>query len=346
LVLENKMRPKISVIIPAYKTAPYLRRCLDSICGQTLREIEILCINDASPDNALEIMREYALRDQRITVIDFSRNRGVSAARNAAMAIADGEYLGFVDSDDAVEPDFYEKLYAKAVETGALITKGVMLIIAEDGGTRRESINERIRENRLHFTHQWITAIYQTEFIRKNGINCPLGITNGEDVAFLLKAVALTPSVATVDDVCYCYYRRSGSAHSDKLGHERFLTVLKSYEDVVAFINTREVTPQDYGAILWHCLLLCCGEFLQSRAYPEDEKRASLACAETAIKLYRSCNCNYREILDSRLAVRFPACGKYLLMGDVGGLADYLLRLPAQRIAAGLRARLAAAKEQ
>jgi glycosyltransferase involved in cell wall biosynthesis len=292
-------------------------------------------------------MCEYALRDQRITVIDFSRNRGVSAARNAAMAIAGGEYLGFVDSDDAVEPDFYEKLYAKAVETGALITKGVLLRIAEDGGTRWESINESVRENRLHFVYQWTTAIYQTEFIRKNGINCPLGITNNEDDAFLHKAVALAPGVATVDDACYCYYRRSGSAHSDKLVHERFLAVLKSYEDVIAFINTREVTPQDYGAILWYCLS-CCNELLSSRAYPEDEKRASLACAETAIKLYRSRK--YQEISDAMLAARFPDCGKYLLMGDVGGLADYLLRrlheTQAQRIAAELRARLAAAKEQ
>jgi glycosyltransferase involved in cell wall biosynthesis len=344
---RSKIRPKVSVIIPAYKTAPYLRRCLDSVCGQTLREIEILCVNDASPDNALEIMCEYAACDHRMTVIDFSHNRGVSAARNAAIGMAGGEYLGFVDSDDAIEPDFYEKLYAKAAETGALIAKGVLLRISEDGDTRLKLINEKVRENRFHFTYQWTTAIYQTEFIRKNSINCPLDVIVGQDIVFLLKAVALVSDVVTVDDACYCYYRRHDSADSNKLNYEKFLSVLKAYEDIVAFINTCEVTPEDYSAVFWQRLLRC--EELLPRTYSKDAERAFLACAETMIKLY--CSCKYREALDARLAARFSAWHKYLLMGDAGGLADYL-RLPkpsarkpsAREIAAALRCRLAAAK--
>jgi glycosyltransferase involved in cell wall biosynthesis len=336
------MQTKISVIIPAYKTAPYLRRCLDSVCGQTLREIEIFCINDASPDNALEIMREYAARDHRMTVVDFSHNRGVSAARNAAIGMAGGEYLGFVDSDDAIEPDFYEKLYTRAIETGALITKGVMLRISEDGDTCWEFINEKIRENRFHFASQWTTAIYQTEFIRNNGISCPLGVISGEDIVFLLKAVALVSDVVTVDDACYCYYRRHDSANSDKLNYEKILSKLKANEDIIAFINTCEITPEDYSVVFWRCLLRCKG--LPPKAYPEDAERTFLACAETMIKLYRSCK--YREVLDARFAVRFLAFHKYLLMGDAGGLADYL-RLGnnlTREIAVALRYHLAAAK--
>jgi glycosyltransferase involved in cell wall biosynthesis len=82
---DQTTRPKVSVIIPIYNTAPYLRRCLDSVCGQTLRDIEIICVNDGSTDNSLDILNEYAAKDKRIRVLSFSKNRGAGAARNAGI---------------------------------------------------------------------------------------------------------------------------------------------------------------------------------------------------------------------------------------------------------------------
>lgn len=102
--------PKISVIIPAYKTAEYIPACLDSVLAQTLTDIEIICINDGSPDNALEIFHSYAKRDKRIRVMT-QKNSGICAARNRAIAAAHGEYIFPLDSDDMIAPNCLEFLY-------------------------------------------------------------------------------------------------------------------------------------------------------------------------------------------------------------------------------------------
>lgn len=99
----------ISVIIPVYNTAQYLSRCLDSVLNNTYRELEVICINDGSPDNSLEILNDYARKDCRMKVID-QKNAGVSAARNRGMDAATGEYIAFVDSDDWVHPQYFELL--------------------------------------------------------------------------------------------------------------------------------------------------------------------------------------------------------------------------------------------
>lgn len=103
--------PLISVIVPVYKVEPYLRRCLESICGQSYRNLEILCVDDGSPDNSIDILREFAQKDNRIRVIR-KPNGGLSSARNAALDIAQGEWVTGVDSDDWLEPGIYEKAVA------------------------------------------------------------------------------------------------------------------------------------------------------------------------------------------------------------------------------------------
>lgn len=100
---------KISVIVPVYKVEPYLRKCLDSILGQTYRDLEIVLVDDGSPDNCGAICDEYAAGDERIKVIH-KENGGLSSARNAALDIVTGDYIGFVDSDDWVELDMFEYL--------------------------------------------------------------------------------------------------------------------------------------------------------------------------------------------------------------------------------------------
>lgn len=99
--------PKVSVILPVYNVKNYLVQCLDSICQQTLHELEIICVDDGSSDGSADILREYANRDSRIRILS-QRNAGAGAARNAGMDIAQGEYLSFLDSDDFFEPDMLE----------------------------------------------------------------------------------------------------------------------------------------------------------------------------------------------------------------------------------------------
>ena len=99
----------ISVIIPVYNTADYLPRCLDSILNNTYRNLEVICINDGSRDNSLEILNAYSEKDSHVRVIN-QENGGISAARNNAMDLASGEYIAFVDSDDWVHSHYFEVL--------------------------------------------------------------------------------------------------------------------------------------------------------------------------------------------------------------------------------------------
>ncbi len=107
------MKPKISIVIPVYNVESYLKQCLDSALGQTLREIEIICVNDGSPDHSHAILEEYAAKDPRMIVIQ-QQNQGLSGARNTGMAHVSGEYILFLDADDWLEVDCCEKSYAIA----------------------------------------------------------------------------------------------------------------------------------------------------------------------------------------------------------------------------------------
>lgn len=111
-----------SIIVPCYKVEKYLPRCLDSLVNQTLDNIEIICINDGSPDRCINILNDYKNRyPDKIVVID-KENEGVWRGRFDAISIAKGEYIGFVDSDDYVEPEFAEKLYHTAIKNNADIS--------------------------------------------------------------------------------------------------------------------------------------------------------------------------------------------------------------------------------
>ena len=175
--------PKISIIVPCYNAEKFLPRCLDSLVNQTLPDIEIICVNDASPDNGIAILRDYEARYPNIRVIDLKENVRQGGARNRGMEIARGEYIGFVDSDDWVEPDMYEKLYTKAKETRADFVccdydeikpdKTVLRTVYTNEnikGLVKESDRKKLIENSLGVV--W-NGIYKTETLNKYSIRFP-----------------------------------------------------------------------------------------------------------------------------------------------------------------------------
>lgn len=109
------MLPKISIIIPIYNVEKYIHRCLDSVLNQTLKNIEIILVDDKSPDNCPKICDEYALKDQRIIVIHKEKNEGLGLARNSGLNIAKGDFVAFIDSDDFIDHNMYEELYKYAI---------------------------------------------------------------------------------------------------------------------------------------------------------------------------------------------------------------------------------------
>ncbi len=105
--------PKVSIIIPVYNVEKYLQRCLDSVVNQTLKDIEIICVNDGSTDNSAIILEEFSKKDERIKIVN-QKNGGLSRARNTGLEHSNGDYIGFLDSDDWIDLDYYEKLHDAA----------------------------------------------------------------------------------------------------------------------------------------------------------------------------------------------------------------------------------------
>lgn len=145
---KSKQTVKVSVIVPCYNVEKYLPRCLNSLVRQTLKDIEIICINDGSPDNCLEILRDYENKFPSIIKIIDKRNEGVWRGRQDAIALASGEYIGFVDSDDYVDPSFCEELYNAAKNDNSDISVCGFYRVDADTGKR---ISEEMTDKRDPF---------------------------------------------------------------------------------------------------------------------------------------------------------------------------------------------------
>ena len=239
--------PKVSVIVPVYNVEKFLPRCLDSIINQTLKDIEIICINDGSPDNCLSILEDYAKKDSRIRIIN-QENSGPSVSRNKGILMAQGEYIGFVDSDDWLDPDFYEKLYAAAKESDADIAACGIKVYRKYSRvnymlkyTKEHCVNDLERKLYLcdvpETCNVW-NKIYRTTFIKNNNIEFEVGINFGEDVSFTVEALYYSGNLVIVPATLYNYERRNVNSivktKSDKLRrdsehvHNRMSDFLKS----------------------------------------------------------------------------------------------------------------------
>lgn len=209
---------KVSIIVPVYNVEKYLRKCLDSLINQTLKDIEIICVNDGSKDNSPKILEEYAKKDNRIIVIN-QENAGLSVARNSGIDIAKGEYIGFVDSDDWVDLDFFEKLYYSATSNDTDIAVGG--IIRVTGIKKKKFLNfekETITDNtNLKFelcdvpekSYVW-NKIYKTAKLKEIGLEFEKGIFY-EDCIFTPQALFYLGKIVTVPNIYYYYLRRGNS---------------------------------------------------------------------------------------------------------------------------------------
>ncbi|MCQ2752179.1 MAG: glycosyltransferase [Coriobacteriales bacterium] len=148
MVKADKYSPIISIIVPCYKVEKYLPACLDSLFSQTLKDIEVIAINDGSPDNCLKILKEYKKRERERLVIINKINEGTWAGRRDGLKIARGQYIGFLDSDDTAEPTMFEDLYACALVNDADITVCGFRRINEE---KNKVISEEFTKARSNF---------------------------------------------------------------------------------------------------------------------------------------------------------------------------------------------------
>ncbi len=202
--------PKISVIIPCYNTAKYLPECMNSIFAQTLSDIEILCIDDGSTDNTLELLKQYAARDNRIRVFS-QENQGAGAARNVGLAHAMGEFLAFMDPDDFY-PDAgtLELLYTKAREHNVAICGGIFGLL-EPGATACTPQPEDLFKTESvvpYSKYQWdwgfTRYIYRRELIARHDLKFPK-LRHFEDPVLFVRAMHYAGKFCALPQVTYVY---------------------------------------------------------------------------------------------------------------------------------------------
>lgn len=208
----------ISIIVPVYKVEPYLDKCVSSIVNQTYKNLEIILVDDGSPDNCPEMCDEWTKKDSRIRVIH-KPNGGLSDARNAGMAVASGEFIGFVDSDDRIAPDMYEYLYRHLTEDDSdIATCGVQMVRDDDTHPRMLTCDGSCilsREDAMQaiINESWLKQpvwykLYKTELVRD--IPFPVGKYH-EDVFWSYQAVGRAKRVSVSDHIGYYYLQRGGS---------------------------------------------------------------------------------------------------------------------------------------
>ncbi len=223
---------KVSIIVPVYNVEKYLERCLNSLINQTLKEIEIICINDGSKDNSLKILERYSQKDNRIIIID-KKNEGQSIARNIGIEKASGEYIGFVDSDDWIDLNYYKSLYNSVKKFNADIgvtgiirlhkfNKKVHLKIEKEYTT--EDFAEKLELCDIpDLSYAW-NKIYKLEKIKKYNLKFKEGIIY-EDVIFTPEVIFKLGKLVTVPKINYYYWRNTNSTvtqRSEKAKQDSF----------------------------------------------------------------------------------------------------------------------------
>lgn len=237
--------PLISVIVPVYKVEPYLDKCISSIVNQTYKNLEIILVDDGSPDNCPAMCDAWAEKDSRIRVIH-KTNGGLSDARNAGMAVATGELMAFVDSDDWIAPDMYEHLYRRLAEDNSDIAACGVQMIWEDKTPSRALTREGScvlnQEEAMQaiIEESWLKQpvwykLYKTALVRD--ILFPKGKYH-EDVFWSYQAVGRAQRVSVLDHIGYYYLQRGGSIMGEGYSLKR-LDAVEAKVQRCAYIQER-----------------------------------------------------------------------------------------------------------
>ena len=221
--MMNTSMPLISIIVPIYNVEQYLAECLESLVNQTLRDIEIICVNDASPDNSKDIAEQYAMRDSRVRVVSHVKNQGLGPARNTGVENATASYIMFVDSDDVVTTNMAEKLYSEMISKpvdmvwcniGAISDDSTMRKKGSDIPTGVFSPTDILADSQLYqiLLPSW-NKLYKKELIH-DVKQMPIV---SEDQPFLAVVLRRCERISVIADTLYYYRNRQGTLSKPKL---------------------------------------------------------------------------------------------------------------------------------
>ena len=242
----------ISVIVPVYKAEPYLKKCVDSICAQTYSNLEILLVDDCSPDRCGEMCDAYAAGDHRVRAIHQSENKGVSCARNTGLDAARGEYIAFVDSDDFIKPTMYQTLLTLLQSSSADIAQCTAFSATEDGTPYRTSILPadaiRLEGDEVllsHVRNRAVTVCVWDKLYRRScfdGIRFVEGYMN-EDVMIMSELCVAANRLVSTQEPLY-YYRDNMNSFTRSKQLRKFLIMAKKEQEYVGDFLKAHMPPE------------------------------------------------------------------------------------------------------
>lgn len=272
-------QPLISVLVPIYKIDQYLGICIESILNQTYKNLEIILVDDGSPDRCPEICDLYARKDSRIKVIH-KPNGGLVSARKAGILAATGEYIGYVDGDDWVGPGFYHALYSSISESGADIaiagfsrdlfasTKNILNAIPSgvyEGETLNNIKKEMISYGEFYChgltTYLW-NKLFRREAILQYQLDMDERITIGEDAATTYNAIMASKKIVVTDNCAYHYRQREDSMLKTTLNYAEEYRKVKYLHDYM--MKSLSVWPEEYNLQKQVCDLIASTYIIRS----------------------------------------------------------------------------------
>ena len=247
------MEELISIIVPVYNVEKYIKKCIDSIVNQTYKNLEIILVDDGSPDNCGKICDEYAEKDKRIKVIH-KKNGGLSDARNAGIKIAKGSYIGFVDSDDWIHENMYKEVYKALIEKDADIACCKLIRCKNSIEKISEKFDNKIEEyNQIQYMKKFFkidsqecvyyawNKLYKKQVIDEN--QYPINLTS-EDVVGTYKALLKCKKIVEINYPYYYYYYNPNSITLRKFS-KKDLDLIEIWDKVV------EITKKNAPDYLW-----------------------------------------------------------------------------------------------
>lgn len=287
--IYNEHKPYVSVIIPVYNAEKYLAETLNSILAQKLHNIEIICVNDGSTDNTLNILEDYSKKDKRVKIIQ-KENGGQASARNKGLEIAKGDFIGFMDSDDLIPKDYYEKLYKNAIIYNADIVQCRYWMVQENGDKEEWALNPIIMKNESrnsHFKNKLILAyasgvvwnkIYKKEIL--NTVRFAENTSPWEDNPFVVEAFLKANKIVSIPDIYHNYIQRNNSSIHEPNPRVHF-QLLKSTEYLIDYLNNKKnkIRKKDYKEFNSHIVNRLnyeyCQAFSNNKMSKKDKKRYS-----------------------------------------------------------------------
>ena len=270
----------ISVIIPVYNVGPYIGPCIESLKKQSFRDLEFIFVDDCSTDNSAVIIEDFARTDPRVRIIRNTENLGSGPSRNRGIEAAKGAYLSFIDPDDYIAPDFYERLYAKAILGNYDIAKGIRIKVdSESGDSFIQEMNDNIRKGLKRriplfvlFSWQHQTAIYKKNLFEDNSVRYGRS-RNGQDVTFLLIVCKKARNIIFDDDAVYYYSVRPGS-QTAAFTEQRCRNDLESLSEKIDFLLSGNMDVFDYrylsGKISYYISIICYAISVNSLSYEQE----------------------------------------------------------------------------